>query len=322
MVKVLIIRDKTRSFNGGIKRHCSDLKELMSNYKDLTIAPIEDIPSKYLKLFRKSVFRSKELNSYIIQNSCDVVHIHGFMSLGVIQAIKTAYKLKKKIIYSPHFHPFEYLKNPILGKLFFYIFFKPLLHKIDTIITINKEDTLFFRNIHPKVVQIPHWTTHTNLLHSNFPKRKNMILFVGRNDDNKGLEHLYHLPPYYEVHCVTKGPIERSDFILHENINDYELTLLYQQASLVTIPSKYEAFSLVALEALSNHTPIVLSNHVRIADYLSGNNGYCIFKYHNYNDFNYAIKKVMEMKNIDFNQLLLPFNPKDIQEKYYQIYNN
>ena len=136
MVKVLIIRDKTRSFNGGIKRHCSDLKELMSNYKDLTIA---DIPSKYLKLFRKSVFRSKELNSYIIQNSCDVVHIHGFMSLGVIQAIKTAYKLKKKIIYSPHFHPFEYLKNPILGKLFFYIFLKPLLHKIDTIITINKE---------------------------------------------------------------------------------------------------------------------------------------------------------------------------------------
>lgn len=29
-MKVLIIRDKTLSFNGGIKRHCDDLYALMS----------------------------------------------------------------------------------------------------------------------------------------------------------------------------------------------------------------------------------------------------------------------------------------------------
>lgn len=321
MKQVLIIRDKTISFTGGIKRHCDELQQLMNDYKDIKILPIKDLPCKYIRLIRKFKYNSKSLRQYLINSQCDIVHVHGFMSLGVIQTINTAFNLKKEIIYSPHFHPFQYLQNPIYGKFFFYCFIKPILYKVKTIITINKEDTLFFQKYHHNVINIPHWNTYieNNKLSTN-SKLPNSLLFVGRNDANKGLEHLYQLPPKYKVHCVTKGPLLRKDFILHQNISDIELNKLYEQVSAVVIPSRYEAFSLVALEALSHHTPIVISDRVRIGDYLTGDKGYKVFKYHNYQSFNEAVKDIMEQTDIDYKQLLSPFEIKKIKEEYYKIY--
>lgn len=51
-MKVLIIRDKTLSFNGGIKRHCDDLYALMSAC-DVDVMPVEDLPATYVKWIRK-----------------------------------------------------------------------------------------------------------------------------------------------------------------------------------------------------------------------------------------------------------------------------
>lgn len=321
MKRILIIRDKTLSFTGGIKKHCDELKELMECYKDIEILPIEDLPCKYVKLIRKFRYNSNSLRQYIINSKCDIVHVHGFMSLGVIQAINTAYNLNKEIIYSPHFHPFQYLQNPIYGKLFFYSFIKPILYKVKTIVTINKEDTLFFKKYHHNVINIPHWNTHVeNNVPSTNSKLPNSLLFVGRNDSNKGLEHLYQLPSQYKVHCVTKGPLLRDDFILHQNISDTELNKLYEQVSVVVIPSRYEAFSLVALEALSHHTPIVISDRVRIGDYLTGEKGYKIFKYHDYLSFNKSIKDILQQKDIDYKQLLSPFDVNKIKKIYYKLY--
>ena len=144
-----------------------------------------------------------------------------------------------------------------------------------------------------------------------------------RNNENKGLEHLYQLPSIYQVHCVTKGPLKRHDFILHERISDTELNKLYDETSAVIVPSRYEAFSLVALEALSHHTPIIISDRVRIGDYLTGGKGYKIFKYHNYDDFNQSVKEILSSNDIiNYNKLLSPFNATLVREKYYHIYNS
>ena len=163
-MKVLIIRDKTLSFNGGIKRHCDDLYALMSAC-DVDVMPVEDLPATYVKWIRKYKYDTKALVRYIENSRCDVVHIHGFMSPGAVQAINAAYGLNKKIVYSPHFHPFRYLRHPMKGKLWFHLFLKPVLFKVDTIVTINNEDTRFFGKYHPNVKKIPHWsTTDTNVL--------------------------------------------------------------------------------------------------------------------------------------------------------------
>lgn len=321
-MKILIIRDKTRSYNGGIKRHCEELSLLVNHYRDIEVLPIKDYPTKYIKLIRKSIYDLTQLQQSIIDSNCDVVHVHGFMSIGVIQAINIAYSLKRKIVYSPHFHPFKYLQNPLIGRIFFKCCIQPILYKINTIVTINSEDTHFFNKYHHNVVRIPHWNSSSNNAKGKnlFPKRKNTILFVGRNEENKGLEHLYQLPTQYEVHCVTKGPLLRKDFILHEAIDDQELDKLYDMASVVVIPSRYEAFSLVALEALSHHTPIVISDRVRIGDYLKGNKGYKIFEYHNFLSFNKAIEEIMVQQDVDYQELLKPFDIERIRNEYYKVY--
>lgn len=321
MVKVLIIRDKILSFNGGIKRHCEDLAALMNDFKQIEILPIRDIPSKYIKSVHKFKYDEKALREYISGSGCDIVHIHGFMSLGAVQAIKVASAENKKIVYSPHFHPFKYLDNPFLGKMFFSFFLKPTLKKVDTVLTINDEDTSFFSRYHSNVVKIPHWYRISHEEQS-YTKKENMILFVGRNDANKGLEHLYQLPSRYEVHCVTKGPLLRDDFILHQNISDYDLSRLYQQAKVVVIPSRYEAFSLVALEALNHYTPIVISDRVRIGDYLKGFKCCQVFGYHDYDGFNSAIERICSCNSFDFDLALKAFTPELIREEYYNIYTS
>ena len=57
------------------------------------------------------------------------------------------------------------------------------------------------------------------------------------------------------------------------------------------VPSRYEAYSYVTLEALANYTPVLVSDRVRIADYLQEEHGVSCFKYQDYNDF---VKKVEE----------------------------
>ena len=237
-MKVLIIRDKTLSFNGGIKRHCDDLYALMSAC-DVDVMPVEDLPATYVKWIRKYKYDTKALVRYIENSRCDVVHIHGFMSPGAVQAINAAYGLNKKIVYSPHFHPFRYLRHPMKGKLWFHLFLKPVLFKVDTIVTINNEDTRFFGKYHPNVKKIPHWsTTDTNVL-DEVEKQDNMVLFIGRNDTNKGIEHLYTLSDNCQVHCVCKGTVKRDDFILHQNLGDAELACLYLSLIHISEPTRH-----------------------------------------------------------------------------------
>ena len=146
-----------------------------------------------------------------------------------------------------------------------------------------------------------------------------MILFVGRNEENKGIDYLYKLPSKYVVHCVTKGKLQRSDFIVHSDVSDEELDLLYRKASLVVIPSRYEAFSYVALEAFAHGTPIVMSDRVQIANYLEGKSGYSIFSYGDYQDFLSAVDKTIGI-DVDVNGILSIFDKNVIKNKYANIY--
>lgn len=146
-----------------------------------------------------------------------------------------------------------------------------------------------------------------------------MILFVGRNDENKGIPLLYKLNAKYEVHLVTRGTVERSDFILHNHISNEELSSLYEQASLVVIPSRYEAFSYVALEAFAHSTPVVMSDTVMIADYLKGYDGYMTFRYGDVNGFLQAVEETIG-RSVDTDKILAIFEKKKIREQYKDMY--
>ena len=66
----------------------------------------------------------------------------------------------------------------------------------------------------------------------------------------------------------------------------------------MVIPSRYEAFSYVALEALERGTPVLMSERVRIYDHIEGLNGVERFRFGNMDDF---VSKIQTTINGDVN---------------------
>lgn len=322
MLKILLLRNVSPTNYGGIKKHCIDLTSLFDGDKEISILPIRELPQRRIPFIKKTVFKFSALYKYLKHTDCDIVHIHGFATLDIVQSLIVAHWLNKKIVYSPHYHPFKYLEHPLFGKLYFYGCLRFLLRFVSTIVTITDNDTAFFQKYHKRVYKIPHqFEPMQSSKYAGIEKQKNMILFVGRNDSNKGISYLYKLPPKYEVHLVTQGTVERKDFILHSNISNEELSALYSKASLVVIPSRYEAFSYVALEAFAHGTPVLMSDRVMIACYLRDYKGYGIFTYGNVTDFLQAVDRIIGMR-VDVDKILPQFKKENISKSYRDMYVN
>lgn len=321
MIRVLELRPNPISKSNGIDKYCKSLQALFKD-DEVCICPVENYPMKRGKILKEKY--AKEILVNILNNDeIDVVHINGFASFSVIQSFWYAHKANKKIVYTAHWHPFKYLNHPFRARVFFYLFLRPLIKRYANVITtINNEDTAFFRKFHSNVIQVPHWMENSDNIFIDKEKDPSMILFVGRfNDSNKGAEHLFQLPEgKYKIHCVgTNNGCMRQDMISHVNIPEFELKKLYSKASLLVVPSRYEAFSYVSLEALSMGTPVLLSDRVRIVDYLEGVNGVSVFKYHDYSDF---VKKVSSSigKNVDVDSVKNLFASDKLKKVYKSIF--
>lgn len=322
MKKILFIRKPEKCGTNGIGKYCQSLYEMFTGDNDVLPCEIKDYPTRKSLLFH-IYFKIKPLYEAI--KNADIVHINGYTDMGTVQAFVLARLLKKKIVYTAHWHPFPMLTHPLGGKIFFNVFLRPLVRKFaDVVVCINNEDTAFFSKFCKNVVTIPHWYTPKQNFHTE-PKKKNMILFVGRiNDRVKGIHHLFALPEgKYDIHCVGYGDFHniRKDMTHHVNISEEELAGLYSQASLLVIPSVYEAFSYVALEAFSYGTPVVMSERVRIADYLKGIKGYSIFKYGDMDDFVTKVQQTIGQP-VDRDAIMSIFDTQRIKRLYKNVYTS
>lgn len=317
MKKILYIRENA---SGGIDNYCHKLAELFKNDHDLAPVPVGDIPVINSHFFHY-YYNQKALIREI--KEADVVHINGYTAMGTVQALWTSKRCGKRVIYTAHWHPFKYLRHPFLASLFFKVFMKESIVKCaDVVTTINAEDEKFFRSFCPAVVRIPHWLSDLPY-QDNIKKKPGMILFVGRLDDPvKGIDILLSLPKgEYDIHCVGHGvpPIHRSDITFHTNSNDEELNRLYSEASLVVVPSKYEAFSYVTLESLLHGTPVVVSDRVRIADYIEGEGGVAIFKYGDGEAFCRQVDRMIG-QSVDIEKIKSVFSMDKAKALYRQVY--
>lgn len=321
MINILEIRANPISRSNGIVKYCDELREMLVGDKEINIFPVENYPMKRDR-FLKERFTSAFFDKAI--QEADIVHINGYAAFIVFQSILSSVRHKKKIVYTPHWHPFKYLSHPKRGELFFNVLIKPLVRRyVDVVITLNDEDTAFFSSFHDNVVRIPHWISFNIEDNNEIKKDPNMILFVGRlTDENKGVDHLFHLPEgKYNIHCVGAGQRSlRSDMTHHENISDAELRELYLKASLLVVPSRYEAFSYVSLESLCYKTPVLLSDRVRIYDYLHGVTGVDCFRYKNYKEFCQKTD-ILIGSEVDVKSVSTLFSKESIRQKYKELFN-
>jgi len=324
VIKVLIIYEEPLTAHGGISRHC---KKIMDLYRDDTNIQVSCLCKNEVKHHRntaisKVVFDYRELKRRIAESGCDIVHAHGFMSIAASQSLRAAMQLNKKTVYTAHYHPFSTLNSPFLGKMFFYASLRRRLQKIDAVITINKDEEFFMRRYNTHRIMIPSSWCDENKRYDLSSRKKNMLLFVGNNTGRKGFGHIKMIPKEkYEIHCVTDKPdgID-AKAIVHLSISDAELDSLYEQASLVVVPSTYEAFSLVALQALEHGVPVLLSQFVRIADHLDGIEGWEVFEYGNAGDFLNKIETAMA-KKVDVEKLHKRFSAQSIKALFDRVYS-
>jgi glycosyltransferase involved in cell wall biosynthesis len=323
MIKVILIHPYAESFADGIVSHCNSLYQLFQDDEVVEVLKPQNYPYRKIKLFN-GLFRFRPLLRAIKDSKADIVHIHGYTSLQSGQALLAAALCRKIIVYSPHWHPFYELRRPFMAKLFFFTTIAPFVRLFVThCVCINKEDSTFMKKLGKPVSTFPHWITDPPYSAPTV-KGKRRLLFVGRFDSaNKGIEHLWHLPEgKYDIHLVGKGAIiPRSDMTVHTNIPTDELKQLYLDSDLVVVPSQYEAFSLVALEALSSGTPVVMSDKVRIADYLTGCQGVSIFTYGDYDGFCKAVDASIGM-SVDVNRIYSLFSKKTAHSQYATLYKN
>lgn len=323
MIKVLQIRETPATKCGGIDANCHAISSAFRLDEDIDMLPIKDYKVVEMSFPRSKYVPYKDVYDDIKETNPDVVHVHGSYTFTFMNVVKAARKLKKRIVYSPHFHPFYSLARPKMGLIFFYVFTRTFLKYVDIVITINSEDTAWFKKFHSNVVRIPHWSKLNSVGAEAYKKKSNQILFVGRiNDSIKGIEHIYSLPEgKYDIHCVGKGYLQsRSDITQHINISDEDLARLYSESSLLVIPSRYEAFSYVAVEALSCNTPIVASDRVRITDYFETCPYVGIFRYHDMQGFKKAVEQTIGQP-VDVDHVKNVFDSERLREIYREIYS-
>lgn len=311
---------KTKS---GIVMYCESLKALLEEGGEYSVSVFSSLPYKrYFSLF--NVYDRSEIRSALRSKDFDIIHINGFIStlpFFVTSAMRSL-KMHTPFVYTPHAHPFHTLRHPFRNRIFFHLFVKPVLRRADAVISINKEDFAFFTRYNRNVVTIPHWSNRDIEARPKPAREKPVILFVGRNDDNKNLKALYSLPTEkYEVICVTNTKPERDDFVFRTRISDEELSALYASASLTVVPSRYEAFSYTALESLLAGTPVLLSDRVRIADFLDGTGGVTVYDYEKPEEFSQNIDGAMG-KRVDVEKVHRLFSAEGAREQYMNVYKS
>ncbi len=290
---------------GGVSRYFTELNSFFSkktNMQSKIIAPIhKNIHLKnndsnfalsfYLKTYPKYAYPLIKYYNLYISNvylrfySPDILHQtyysnHQYnINRKKTKLIITVYDLIHEIFYKDF--GFEKDYRPKLNSL----------SQADYIICISKktkQDLIEYYKIPDNKIQVIYLGT-SNLKIKDFNGLKDSwgsyILFVGSRRRYKNFNNLLKayslsskLSKDFKIICFGGGafhPDEKKmltdlninkDKIIQINGGDDKLAYLYKHASAFIFPSIYEGFGLPILESMSNHCPVISSNHQALVE--------------------------------------------------------
>ena len=212
------------------------------------------------KLARMYVKLVKKLN-------IDVIHLHGTFS-GLVCRLTKAFTRSVPIIYCSHGWAYSMDKKKITKCLYKTIEYL-LSFLCEKIVCISHYDFSIKVTPSNKTVLIENAITD-NFGNEYIQPQKKKLLFVGRFDYQKGIDILLNafkkVSVNYEL-IVVGGAVHGEDI----NIGEYpnvtflgwlsgdDLYKVYLESSAVIIPSRWEGFGLVAIEAMSASRTIFTS---------------------------------------------------------------
>jgi glycosyltransferase involved in cell wall biosynthesis len=229
----------------------------------------------------------------ILKEDTDIIHTHSY---GYFQSTSGAFAKKLRglpMVITPHFHPSWSMwggkKRKQLRKVYDSLLGKPSLSSPDAIIchSENEKNLLAkFSVPHEKIRIIPAGVDFSRfeslpspqLFRNHFRVNKRIILYAGRLASNKGLLHLMDAAPkvlsqFKDTIFVLVGEDEgerkriedraaklgiRDKVLFTGHIKDEKLFMsAYCACDVFVLPSEYEAFGLVLLEAMACEKPCV-----------------------------------------------------------------
>ena len=256
----------------------SDQNENLLNSSKITTCQFKRNGRSILGMlaFFFSIFR------LIIKRKPDVIHLHSSFSglLGRVAILLTGRRKKTKIIYCPH--AFGFLMKTSKFKKNIYIYIEKFLSKFtNTIICVSNneyENAIKYGFKKDKLIVI-HNGVETKSKSNTYIKNNKKhykLLFVGRFDYQKGIDILLkslkilskkNIQNTYELTLIGESVNNEFKFEF-ENIKNITINKLgwlkqeqletyYLNHDALIIPSRWEGFAMVPLEAMSYGLPII-----------------------------------------------------------------
>ena len=298
--------------NGGVATYLKTLLSGLQKYDDienyLLISEYksqqgwENITKKvfYYKYKRSiaNIFLAiKQIHAVIKDINPDIIHVHSTWAGLFVRLPYLFRKRKAKIVYQSH--GWAFLMDTSNYKKNIYALVERILSiptdKIINISNYEQNQAIKYGLNKNKMIMIYNGVEdkiNKSNLKLNWDGNKINLLFVGRLDRQKGLDlflDVYEKMKLKNIHLYVIGRSvldnnlpKNTEYVTYlgwvdsKNIDEY-----YQACDAVIMPSRWEGFGLVAVEAMKNSKPVLVSNRGALPELVKENkNGY-IFQLEN-----------------------------------------
>jgi glycosyltransferase involved in cell wall biosynthesis len=261
----------------------------------ITSSLIETVKEIYYYKSSRNIIKilstSLKIISFINLYKPEIVHLHGTFPGIYVRLFRYFIKYNPIIIYCAHGWSFCQDVSQIL-KIIYAKIEKILSQKTDAIINISqhehksaesygvisKYNFMLYNGVRDKII------TNNNPICIN--KGKINLLFIGRFDRQKGIDILVKLLkketfPNINIYAIGKHDRNKNRFDLGEKIhllgwvNPKEVDDYYKLIDAIIVPSRWEGFGLVTIEAMRNSKPVIASNRGALPEIvIDGINGF------------------------------------------------
>ena len=223
----------------------------------------------------------------------DIVHLHSSFAGALVRTLLRRPSGRPRIIYCPHGWAFGIECAPFKQRLYAAIE-RRLARQSDLIIVNSQSEralALGFGLPRDKLQVVHNGVAWRPPVNRGEGGAKLRVAFIGRHDRQKGLDLLLdaidRFPlPNLEFHVVGAGVLEqtspsrsgnRSDVKFHGWLDMEAIDELLSQMDAVVMPSRWEAFGLVAIEAMRAGVPVIASNRGALPEIVGHGIGGYIF---------------------------------------------
>jgi len=252
-------------------------------------AKVFRVPASYIPKTMYSI--APKLTSLLLKEKPDIIHAHGYQ-VFTSDAALVASKIKKTpLVLTLHGFPRGF--NKLTHKAYFDLIGKETLKSAEKIISVSRIVAQEFKAIgvpEEKIATVPNGVDLGeykqlpvgDLFRKRFDIKENekVVLTIGRLEKIKGFQYLIKaLPSIMEEIGSTKLVIAGPDFdygaklkelveeikvkdhvIFYGMINGKEKFEAFSAADIVAVPSLYEGFGMLLLEAMAAGKPVVATN--------------------------------------------------------------